>query len=567
METPFEVERFPDALPLRDAGGDCVGLFSDWHSWLGVTLGETGELELWDLAPQELVRWELGLTPERVVTFADRLELVLPGGGEAWLGFAGPDVLVLQGHGGAPPGLRTPWPVRTRLVGGTWRLAFGPGAANAPSGEVFEENRLRWNRWFAAARAACAPSLERRDLVLLARALTTLVWNHCGARGELAHSGIVPSPFTYRGFWAWDSWKHAHALAHFAPDLAAEQLRVQFQRQRADGMVPDVVCPDSERDNWKNTKPPLAAWALEHLLRTTGDEDLAIELLPACALQMEWFERERRLPGEALFRAGGVDALTASWDTGWDESVRFEGIGLVEHGAWKLFDLWQPDYNAYCLNEYRALARLARGLGRDPRPWEEKASVLAEEIDAKLWDEELGAYVDVRPSDGRGTGVLSAAAWLPVWAGVGCEERVSRVRRMMTTSDMRDSRGQEIRSFDTEPPSPPLPALARPSAGFDPDGFWNGAVWIDQAAFGLATRWPSPGPRPLPRKRVHPSLDRCFDAMRVRLLGMLYRQASLYECYSSATGLPARGKRPATAQFSWTAAALLELLCGGPRPA
>jgi putative isomerase len=349
---------------------------------------------------------------------------------------------------------------------------------------------------------------------------------------------VIPSPFAYPGYWAWDSWKHAYALAHFAPELAAEQLRAQFYRQQSDGMVPDTVFPDASQDNWHNTKPPLAAWALDFLVARTGDLDVARELYPKCAAQMRWFLLARRIPGETLFRAGGVDHLTATWDTGWDECARFVGVPLTKHASWMLLDLWQPDYNSYCLNELRALAALAARLGEtaDAEEWQREADALASAIRRALWNEAKGCFCDVRASTGASTGIRSAAAWLPVWANAADSYQAARVRELLLNGA----------HFAT---TMPFPTLAASEPGFNPDGYWSGGVWADHTAYAIYV------------------LGEDGRAARERIRDHIALKDTLYECYSPLDGQPGRGNRPAVSQFSWTAAAGVMVPHGGPRPA
>lgn len=62
----------------------------------------------------------------------------------------------------------------------------------------------------------------------------------------LLHDGVVPSHAVgyFMGFWAWDSWKHAAALADFAPELAKNQVRAMFDYQMDNGMIIDCIYTD-----------------------------------------------------------------------------------------------------------------------------------------------------------------------------------------------------------------------------------------------------------------------------------------------------------------------------------
>ena len=48
---------------------------------------------------------------------------------------------------------------------------------------------------------------------LAAKCIFTLLNNRQGPKGGLKHEGVYPSYKDFQGFWAWDSWKQAYALA------------------------------------------------------------------------------------------------------------------------------------------------------------------------------------------------------------------------------------------------------------------------------------------------------------------------------------------------------------------
>ena len=516
------VEGFPDLLPLTDTAGQVVGLFSDHGSWLALTWGEESLLEVHDTRDGTITPIHLSSPARQHVVFADRLEAELLDGTGVRIGFAAKDTICIEHQAELSTSLPTVAIAGGTLIGAALEQDFAPDLS-----ALFARNRGIWDRRFAKAAETCFRARSDRALELLARAVTTLAWNWRAPEGDLEHGGIVPSPFAYNGFWGWDSWKHARALAVIEPERAKEQLRAQFSRQRDDGMVADTVRLDPALDNWKNTKPPLAAAALEAIWHADPDEALVAELFPRCAAQLDFFDQQRRLEGDTLLRPGGVDHETATWDSGWDLSARFEGIPLLDHGEWKLFDLQTADLNAYHLMELLALARLAKVAGSDPSYWADRA---IRHFDAlrELFDPYLGVFCD-RYGYGASTGILSAAAWLPVVAGAATRRQADLVRKTLLHPG----------KFNTPMP---FPTLACSEPAFDPDGYWNGSVWLDHAALALEV------------------LGAHGRAAEERLLDCVARQATLFECYSPMTGEPAAGARPAVPQFSWSAAALIEIL-------
>lgn len=551
--TALSVEKFSDFLPLRNHAGRAIALFSDYGSWLGVTWGANSLLEIRDTLSGEVYELNLGSSLHQAVSFPDRQEAVLMDGTQLRLGFSQSGQILIElkaGESGSghsdyenqpqlpSPKIECKLPHRLDTRGDALWLLIGHDAAEAPmpAADLFERNRERWNGFFQ--RAFDGMQMEDNPLsqVLMARGVATLLWNLRAPLPDLPHHGVIPSPFYHRGYWAWDSWKHAHALAFFAPELAAEQLRAQFHRQQADGMVPDHIKPNPREDNWCNTKPPMSAWALHNLWKLNGMEDVVRELFPKCEAQLDWWRIARRVPGETLFRAGGVDYLSATWEAGWDNSYRFKNAKLVSHGSWHLFDLWLPDLNSYICNDFRAMAAMAPVVGADPTPFAEEADKLADAIQRALWNEAKGCFCDVQASTGASTGIISAASWIPVWVGIGSDFQRKRVRDKMTSAS----------HFWTEVP---FPSLSAAEAEFDPHGFWDGSVFNDHAAIAFQILGDTAG-----------------DA-RERMRKHLARHEAYFECYSPLDGAPVRGGRPAVPQFSWGAAAALEVLHGGPDPA
>ncbi len=519
-----------ELLPLR-AGGRRTGLFSDHGSWLAVCWGSDSLFELHDTLRDRVHVLDLGAPAGWREAFPDRLEAALEDGARVRLAFASAERLVVEHRHDRPPavGCDLRWEL-ARVEDGVWWILLGDDPAEPPA-DLFERNRARWDAWFTAAAAQLvAPS--PRDLRLAARAVTTLEWNRRAPVRALPAAGVVPSPFAYRGYWGWDSWKHARALARFDPELGLDQLEAQFSAAGPDGMVADTAMPDAARNNLANTKPPMAAWALVALQRAGADPARVAGLRKRCVEQLRWWSRHRRARGELAFRHGGRDHETATWDTGWDLSVRFEATHLEPHGDWLLFDLWQPDLHSYLLVEFRALAELTAAEGGDPAPWRERAEQLERWIRDTLWDAERGFFCD-RSVGGASTGVRSAAGWLPLWAGAASPEQAAAARAVML----------DPAHFASPVP---FPALACSEPGFDPDAYWNGGVWIDHAVLGAAAAGEEGAP------------------LRERLLDAVDALPAFYECLSPRSGEPCHGARPAVPQFSWSAAAVLELLAGGP---
>lgn len=144
------------------------------------------------------------------------------------------------------------------------------------------------------------------------KAIETLIGNWRSAAGSLLHDSITPSVTArwFNGTWAWDSWKHAAAIASINPELAKDNIRAMFdyQIEKSDpvrpqdhGMIVDAIFynKDSVRagdgGNWneRNTKPPLATWAVWQTYLTTGDIEFIDEMYPKLVAYHHWWYRNR----------------------------------------------------------------------------------------------------------------------------------------------------------------------------------------------------------------------------------------------------------------------------------
>lgn len=157
------------------------------------------------------------------------------------------------------------------------------------------------------------------------KAIETLIGNWRSPAGNLLHGGVTPSVTArwFNGLWAWDSWKHAYAMANFNAEVAKDNIRALFDyqiktddaiRPQDEGMVIDAIFYNKDNNrggdggNWneRNSKPPLASWAVWQVYQATADISFIEEMLPKLQRYHQWWYRNRDHNNNGLVEYGAT---------------------------------------------------------------------------------------------------------------------------------------------------------------------------------------------------------------------------------------------------------------------
>ena len=395
-----------------------------------------------------------------------------------------------------------------------------------------KENTDRWNGYLT--------KVIRNDVKgydhIPVKALQTLLTNWKTETGHLKHQGIVPSMAVsyFYGYWAWDSWKHAVAIKDIEPELAKDQIRTMFDYQDSMGMVADCVFPDSLENNWRDTKPPLAAWAVWEVFTSTHDTLFIKEMLPKLEAYHNWWYSYRDNDGNGLCEYGATDGtlIAAKWESGMDNAVRFDSSKLVQNSpvAWSL-NQESVDLNAYLYLEKQYLANINKTLGNNKQveSLTLEATALRELINKSFYCNDEGFYFDKMLGSNQLLKVAGPEGWTPLWCGVASPTQAQRVAHIML----------DTTRFNTHLPFPTLDAL-HPS--FTTDGYWRGPVWLDQVYFAISAL----------RKN---GMDNEADELTLKVFRNakgLSADGAIHENYD-----PHTGEQLSAPNFSWSAAHLL----------
>ena len=408
--------------------------------------------------------------------------------------------------------------------------------------EAFRAVETRWSGYLDRVLASDSPLAKDPDgLRLAVKSLITLVMNWKAARGDLLHDGFFPSSavWYFNGFWGWDTWKIAAAWARFAPDVAQDGIRAMFDWQDATGMLPDVIYADKRENNWRDTKPPLAAWAVWSVYEGGGDRAFLREMWPKLTAFHGWWFTNRDHDGNGLCEYGSTDGTleAARWESGMDDGLRYDQTSMVQNGpqAWSM-DQESVDLSAYLCMDKLYLSRIAQALGLagEAARYRDEAETLKARIQSHFWDEADGWFYDVKLGGGGFVRVKGPEGWIPLTWNLATPAQAERVRQAM----------MDPAQFATAVPFPTIPA-DHPAYM---TGYWRGPVWLDQAGFGV-------------RALRNYGFVQDAEAMTRKLLefpqGLLRGDAPIHENYDPRDGSPLKAPH-----FSWSAAHLLLLYWG-----
>ena len=378
---------------------------------------------------------------------------------------------------------------------------------------------------------------------LVSKTILTLQNNTRIAAGELKHAGIFPS-YHYKwflGFWAWDSWKHAAAVANYDPELAKDQIRAMYDFQQNNGFIADCVFRDTsiENHNYRNTKPPLSAWAVWKVYEQDNDLNFIKEIYPKIVKQHKWWYEFRDYDKDGICEYGSTDGtlVAAKWESGMDNAVRFDKSEMVKSSETGFsLDQESVDLNAYLYAEKKYLIEMAHILNEkeDSERFEIEAEILRAQIQIQFFDKQTGWFYDTSIDGETFIQAMGCEGWIPLWANVATAKQAEAVKNNMMNPNY----------FNTKVP---FQTLSAKNPDFEPDnGYWRGPNWLDQAYFGV---------RGLHNYGYHEDAYKATYKLMHNAEGVLTNGKSIRENYQ-----PITGEGLESENFSWSAAHYLLLL-------
>lgn len=282
---------------------------------------------------------------------------------------------------------------------------------------------------------------------------------------------------------AWDACFNALEVALDDPPLARECVDAVLATQFENGCVP----------NWRGrffgtrdrSQPPVGSFCVLKLCLRAPDRGLLERAVPALERWHAWWTAPRRGRPRRDGDANGLcewgsdgdevrespapwenvaaGRQRAAWESGqddlpnWDDARFNDETGTLELDA--------VDLNSYLALDAECLAQLAGLLGDEARAARHRAraGAIRDAMNALLWDEARGLYLD-RAWDGRRSTRVAAANFLPLAAGVPDAERAARM--LETLLDPAKFWGPYV-----------VPTISRDDPAFTDQQYWRGTIW------------------------------------------------------------------------------------------
>ena len=350
------------------------------------------------------------------------------------------------------------------------------------------ERRRRWLK--AQVIPDDLPDLRRRTLI---KALSVMKTQVCTPQGHVKHAWTTPDRWPHAGLWLWDSAFHAIGWRHVDLTLARDMLMAVLDGQRDDGQVPIRTVPGSGHEY---TQPPVLALAAMLVDQIDNDPTWMADIYPRLCRYVQWDLDHRDSDGAGLVEwqiEGNPNCR--SGESGMDNSPRFDSATPLD----------ATDFNSFLALECEILAEIAYNLGRheESAAWTEWHQQLCDLMNERLWNDEIGLYMDCDAATGAQTDVLANAGLLPLICGAASPRQAERLIEHLHDPGM----------FG---PAVPTPSIALRDPRYRKD-MWCGPVWVNinwLIALGL-DRYDRPDLANEIRQRTLEEIERWYDELGV----------------------------------------------------
>lgn len=236
-----------------------------------------------------------------------------------------------------------------------------------------------WQDWFSRV-----PKVAPRFEPLYSCAWWVMRSGLITTRYYLTREAMLASKRHSSTVWQWDACYHAMAYRHIDRKLAQDQLRILFDHQSPNGMIPDGVHENGliiEREaimdsGW--SRPPILAWVVWKLFERDDDIEFLSEIFEGLCRWMHWWLN--RLDAGLEQSAASNSLFVEDMD---DPAFIEEIPGSLS-----------PDVNIFLYLQMDCLGRIAEVL-EEPNEanfWKSQANALLRRVQEENGNPQIGLY-------------------------------------------------------------------------------------------------------------------------------------------------------------------------------
>jgi hypothetical protein len=283
-------------------------------------------------------------------------------------------------------------------------------------------------------------------------------------------------------YFCWDSFFNGNLASLDDPKTARETVKAILSCQTPEGLVPNFGHWNfaGGRSSDDRSQPPVGSMCVWKMHQRWPDTAFLKEVYPRLAEWHAWWPKGRDGNHDGLLEWGSATGQLqgAKWETGWDDTVHFEGAKMVGPNM----DADAVDLNSMWAMDAEYLARIADAIGQklDAEGYRREYTATRKRIDQELWNPAQGIYCS-KLWDGSFLTRLTPMNFYPLLAGIPDTERAEQVLSVM--QDPKRFWGEWI-----------LPTVAYDDPVWPQQDYWKGKVWapVNYLVFQGLLRYASP---------------------------------------------------------------------------
>lgn len=328
------------------------------------------------------------------------------------------------------------------------------GAISGPGGMDAVRARLS-AQWLGILRRFRLQEFgDAEDVPFAANAVWCIYSNLVAAEGFLTRPAVLGAKIQYPAVFPWDSVFASLALHVADPELARDQIELytdKMTEQRPEG--PGIF--HSLKNNGGMQLPffSLASW---RIYSAREDKEFLQRVYPRLSRSAEWWSTE----------FATQDNIPCYHEVVcYDDSPRFDVFS--SQGRMSLEEpVLGADLIAICAMDKMYLAKMAQVLGfaDEAETHLRDARRIVEFMDARLYDEQLGRYVDVGVHSGKVGSVNTPMGHFPAFLSANPRRRTAAVQALSPGGPFWGKFG--------------LTTVSPEESAFDPCRIWRGPIWL-----------------------------------------------------------------------------------------